>query len=110
MTQSYPVRQNIFFVRADKPNLTVPSSFVGGTPTTFVVGTPQVLPTAVEIPGDRAINCGGHLTGTTAQRPNALTDADFQSLAGTLFFDQTLQVVVVHDGQNWRNVFSGAVV
>jgi hypothetical protein len=109
MTQNYPVRQNIFFVRADRPNLSIPSSFVGGTPTTFLVGVPQVLPTSVEIPGDRAVNCSGHLTGTTAQRPNPLTDADIQALAGTLYFDQTLSQVVVHDGVNWRNIFSGAV-
>ncbi len=111
MTQSYPVRQNIYFARADKPNTTsIPSSFIGQPNIAFTIGTPQVLSAAAELGNDKIVNCGAHWAGPTSARPNPLTDADVQSLTGLVYFDTTISQAVVHDGVNWRNVFSGAVV
>jgi|GEM_PF-2653082 len=111
---NYPTRYQSWQARADKlpPGGTVANAtpFAGGPPVNVVVGTSAVLASNFELPADRFVS-PGHLTGTTAQRPNALTDGDMPGpLAGMLYLDTTLSKAILHDGVNWRDVFSGAIV
>jgi hypothetical protein len=49
-------------------------------------------------------------SGTTAQRPTAPVATKPNGLAGVRYLDTTLGYVVVHDGKNWRNPSTGAIV
>jgi len=49
------------------------------------------------------------ISGTTAQRPTA-TSAPISAQPGPHFFDSQLGIIVVWDGQNWRDPSNGNAV
>ncbi len=78
---------------------------VNGRTYRFVPGTPQDIDDfdALVLVANGWTLVEKHGSGTTSVRPS-------NPVKNTRFFDATLNVSIIFDGQNWRNTITGAAV